>query len=63
MPQPPAGIDAGTLVSARLPGLRTEADRATSDLLARAEDLPPGLPEMLKNGFDAEQAMANLRDV
>jgi len=53
----------GELVSARLPGLRAEADRATSELLIRAEQLPPGLPEMLKNGFDAEQANANLRDV
>ena len=53
----------GTLVSAQLPALLAEADRATSDLLTRAEELPPGLPKVLQNGFNVEQAIANLRDI
>ena len=52
----------GVLLSAQLPTLLDEADRATADLLARAEALPSGLPELLRNGFSAEQALANLRD-
>jgi len=52
----------GVLLSAQLPTLLDEADRATADLIARAEALPSGLPELLRNGFSAEQALANLRN-
>jgi len=53
----------GTLVSAQIPALLAEADRAASELLIRAEELPSRLPKILQNGLDAEQAMANLRDI
>ena len=52
----------GVLLSAQLPKLLDEADRATADLLARSDALPHELPKLLRNGFSAEQAMANLRD-